>query len=98
MVSVTSRIAKIPNQLHTEIDGRIVVLNAAAGKYFEFDEIGSVIWARIDRYPLVADLCEPLVRDYRVDVQTVQADVSRLLGVLAANDLITVTAIDRGNA
>lgn len=91
MIWLNSIITKQANLLHSEIDGKVVLLAVAAGRYYEFDEIGSEIWARIDTHPVFAELCRSLTEDYAADAATVQADVYRLVAMLAENDLLTIT-------
>lgn len=91
MLSLNARISKRQDQLTSEIDGRIVLLDSDSGKYFAFDDISTDIWSRLDAQPLLSDLCRTLAIDYDADLETIQADVSKLLNMLLANNLIKIS-------
>jgi Coenzyme PQQ synthesis protein D (PqqD) len=90
MLSLNARISKRQDQLTSEIDGRIILLDSDSGKYFAFDDISTDIWNRLDAQPLLADLCSTLATDYDADLETIQVDVCKLLNMLAANNLIEI--------
>lgn len=91
MLSLNARISKRQDQLTSEIDGRIVLLDSDSGKYFAFDDISTDIWSRLDAQPLLSDLCRTLATDYDADLETIQADVSKLLNMLLAHNLIKIS-------
>ncbi|HEY1029813.1 MAG TPA: PqqD family protein [Pseudomonas sp.] len=90
MRSLNVRISKRHDQLTSEIDGKVILLGTDSGKYFAFDDISTDIWNRLDTYPLLADLCNALSRDYDTDLETIQADVCKLITMLAEHQLIVV--------
>lgn len=61
-----------------------------SGKYLALDDIGTDIWERIDRFPLMHDLCNALAQDYGADSETIQADVRKLVSILDENNVILV--------
>ncbi|GEM_PF-1806479 len=90
MFSLNARITKLQDQLASEIDGKVILLGTDSGKYFAFDDISTDIWNRLDTYPLVADLCNALSRDYDADLETIQTDVYKLIKVLAEHQLVVI--------
>lgn len=90
MFSLNARITKLQDQLASEIDGKVILLGTDSGKYFAFDDISTDIWNRLDTYPLVADLCNALSRDYDADLETIQTDVCKLIKVLAEHQLVVI--------
>lgn len=91
MFSANTRINKRPEQLTSEIDGKVILLEVDSGQYFSFDEISTDIWNRLDSTPLLAELCSALAKDYDADLTTIQMDVYKLIGLLAANNLIEIS-------
>lgn len=90
MLSLNARVSKRLDQLASEIDGKIVLLGVDSGKYFAFDDISTDIWNRLDSQPLLLDLCNALANDYDADLKTIQADVCKVLTMLAENHLIEI--------
>ncbi|WP_437881942.1 PqqD family protein [Pseudomonas sp. LRF_L74] len=90
MLSLNARITKRQDQLTSEIDGKVILLGNNCGKYFAFDDISTDIWNRLDTYPLLADLCNALSNAYDANLETIQADVCKLITVLAEHQLIVV--------
>lgn len=90
MLSLNARVSKRLDQLTSEIDGKIVLLGVDSGKYFAFDDISTDIWNRLDSQPLLLDLCSALANDYDADLKTIQADVCKVLTMLAENHLIEI--------
>lgn len=91
MLSLNSIITKLSDQLTSEIDGKVILLGIDSGKYFAFDDISTDIWNRLDSHPQLADLCHALAHDYNADLETIQADVYKLVSMLAENHLIVVS-------
>lgn len=91
MFSANARINKRPEQLTSEIDDKVILLEVDSGQYFSFDEVSTDIWKRLDTTPLLADLCNALAKDYDADLETIQMDVCKLINMLVANNLIEIS-------
>ena len=83
-----TRIGHHPKQLAAEIDGQVVVMALAQGKYIGFDDIATNIWHRLERTPSVAELCEGLAQDFDGDPVLIQKDVADLLECLREFGLV----------
>ncbi len=81
-----------PDQVAAEIDGEVVVMSIAQGKYVGFDGMASMIWRRLERPQPVAELCDGLIRDFDGSPEVIRADVTELLASLEALDLIVIDA------
>ncbi len=91
MFSANARINKRTDQLTSEIDGKVILLEVESGQYFSFDDISTDIWNRLDTNPLLADLCNDLAKDYDADLETIKMDVYKLISMLAKNNLIEIS-------
>jgi hypothetical protein len=91
MISLTSKIAKSEGVLSSKIDGQVVLMGTDSGKYFAFDAIGSVIWDKIDTFPVVADLCNTLAGEYEAQPAQILADLIALLTDLHEQALVSVS-------
>lgn len=78
------------DHMAAEIDGQIVLMSVAEGKYIGLDDIASVVWRRIEQPVQVAALCEGMARDYSGDPAEIARDVSGFLEKLDGFGLIVV--------
>lgn len=85
-------IGRAEGQVSAEVDGEIVLLSVAQGKYYGLDEIGSDIWRRLEDRVRVGELCGSLASDYDAPLETIRQDVFGLLEALHREDLIEVAA------
>jgi hypothetical protein len=76
--------------LAAHVGGRVVLMSASAGNYYDLDEIGSDVWTRLAQPIRVGDLCATLATEYEGDRAVVERDVLALLSDLAAHNLIEV--------
>jgi hypothetical protein len=72
------------------VGGRIVLMSASAGNYYDLDEIGTDVWQRLSEPVRVGDLCDQLVVEYDGERDQIERDVLTLLRELAAHALIEV--------
>lgn len=78
------------DHLAAEIDGKVVLMSVAEGKYVGLDDIASVVWRRLERPVRVADLCGRLACDYQGDPAEIARDVAEFLKQLDELGLIAV--------
>jgi hypothetical protein len=76
------------------LDGKVVVLNARVGSYFDFNEVGTEIWDMLARSCRVGEIFDKLLRRYEVDENTLTVHVTNFLEQLAKDRLIQL--IDDG--
>lgn len=79
-----------PDQVAAEIDGEVVVMSIAQGKYVGLDDMASGIWRRLETPQRVADLCDGLIRDFDGAPEAIRADVVAFLASLEEHGLIVV--------
>ena len=79
-----------PNPLTTMIDGELLMMDIDSGSYFNLDNIGSVIWARLEKPTRFADLCQDLHGIYDAPLEVIQHDVAALLSQLLTHKLVKV--------
>ena len=79
-----------PNVTSCEVSGEAVILDAASGRYFALDPVGSALWQHLQTPCTVASLCQKLLDEYDVTAERCHAGVATLLDQLAAQGLIRV--------
>jgi hypothetical protein len=84
----TTRISRSPSVLAAEVDGEIVMMSIAQGRYYGLDDIASDIWHRIEPACSFGELVDRLTNDYAADRATIVRDVDALLTRMAAQDVV----------
>jgi hypothetical protein len=74
-----TKITRHPDQLAAEIDGQMVVMGLAQGKYVGFDPVASAIWRRLEQPQSLSALCDGLIQEFSGDPATIRQDVQDLL-------------------
>jgi hypothetical protein len=74
--------------LTAEIDKQIVMMDIESGRYLGLDDIGSVIWQRLETPRTFGELIDGLVADYDADRSMIADDVRKLLLDMAAHDVV----------
>jgi hypothetical protein len=78
----------VENQISTEIEGELVVLQLEEGEYFGLDGVGPRIWELLQESRTVGDIEDRLTEEYDVSRERVRRDVDDLLADLGDAELI----------
>jgi hypothetical protein len=74
--------------LTAEVDKQIVMMDIESGRYLGLDDIGSVIWQRLETPRTFGDLVDSLVEDYDAERAVIAQDVRELLKEMAAQGIV----------
>lgn len=88
-ISLDSRVSVSTEQVSSELEGEVIILNLAAGAYHGLDQIGARIWQLIQRPERVADVRDALLAEYDVSPQRCERDLLQLLNEMAEVGLLT---------
>lgn len=91
-VSPTDIVARMPDMVAASIDEVTALMSVEVSRYFILDKGGTVIWDRILKPILVADLCAALVQDYEVTPEACERDVLEFLNEMLKRRLIQIQA------
>lgn len=80
-----------PAVLAAELENDVVLLDAASGKYFNFQEVGAEIWRQLATSRRIGDLCDHLVATYDAPPDRIRAATMTFLQDLLQRRLIRVT-------
>lgn len=69
-------------------DGETVILDLSRGEYFSLDGVGGAIWDALEQGLSRAEVVERLSAQYDSEVETIRADVDRIIGELLASGLL----------
>ena len=87
-IGEATMISRDQSVLTAEVDGEIVMMSIAQGRYFGLDDIGSDIWKRIEPPCSFADLVDRLAGDYDADRTVIAEDVTKLLRHMADHKVV----------
>lgn len=77
------------NQISSEMAGETVILNHVAGRYYGLDEVGTLVWHRLQQSSASFDeLREIVLFHFNVDEQTCVTDLHELLADLTHENLV----------
>lgn len=76
--------------LFSEVADGMSLMDIDSGKYFHFDETGSVIWKQIDGAQNIDQLCERLEQEFDVDSDTCKSDTLEFLQELENLKLVNI--------
>ena len=72
-----------------ELDGDVVILDVTSGRYFSINDVGALIWDRLEHDTDKDTLVEAVTSEFNVDKDTAKADIDALLDQLTEAGLIS---------
>lgn len=74
--------------LEADVSGEIVALDVEKGQCYGLNSVGSRVWMLLAERTTISDICATLTREFDVDADTCQAEVTRLVSELQAEGLV----------
>ena len=71
-----------------DLDGEVVILNLASGKYFGLDPVGTRIWQLIEEHRRLDHVLRHLLGEYDAPADTLERDLMTLASELLQRGLI----------
>jgi Coenzyme PQQ synthesis protein D (PqqD) len=86
---MSGRYEKInPDVIFTKVEGGSVLLNMKTGIYYGLDEIGTLIFEKIEENKNIHEIAEFLANQYNEDKKVSIEDVSKFIYLLKSKSLI----------
>jgi hypothetical protein len=89
-ISGSSIIRLAKEQVSSDVQGEVVILNFQSGVYYGLDAVGTRIWSLIQDSRRVSEIRDALVEEYDVEPERCECDLLALLQRLAGEGLIEV--------
>jgi hypothetical protein len=83
-------IVRSPDQVSGDLDGRVVLLSIENGEYYNMNEVGSRIWALLEKPVKVSALIDQLMAEFEVERARCETEALAFLGQLAKDRLLKV--------
>ena len=90
-----SRIVAADDQVSCNLEGKSLLLQVSSGHYFGLNEVGSVVWEKVQQGSTFEEIVAAVMAMYAAERQQVEHDVESLLSDLEAEGLIRVSDAER---
>ena len=94
----SSVLARNENIVFTNLDDTIVMMDVDEGRYFELPPVAARIWTLIEEQQTVRSICDALVEEYDISVETCQQDTLEFLQSAFEMHIVRVEASLGGSA
>ena len=89
-ISPQAIISPMPEQISSELNGEVVILNLSSGVYYGLNEAGTRIWELLQQPRSFKELHSVLIKEYDVQPDTCRQELLKLLLELKTACLIEV--------
>ena len=89
-ILVENKVAQMPGNIVSDMDGEKVMLNIENGKYYNLGELGGAIWELIKEPISIDSLIMKLLSEYEVEKRECEKHVISFLKELYSEGLISV--------
>ena len=86
-----SRVVASRDQVSCDLAGEAALLNLKSGVYFGLNQVGARIWHALQEPTSLAEIRAAILREYEVEPEELDADLSELLSDLAQHGLIEIS-------
>jgi hypothetical protein len=86
----TATVVRSSDQVSGDLDGRVVLLSIENGEYYNMNEVGSRIWALLEKPMTVTGLIDRLLTEFDVERATCEQEVAAFLEQLQKSNLLKV--------
>jgi len=90
MVSRNSTVVATMDQVSSDLQGEVAILDLKAGVYYGLDEVGARIWNLLREPKTVSEIRDELLQEYDVEADRCERDLLALLQRLADEGLVEV--------
>ena len=84
----SARIVRSPDQISGDLDGKVVLLSIENGEYYNMNEVGSRIWALLEKPVTFGALIEQLLAEFEVERPTCEQEAVAFLRQLQSDKLV----------
>ena len=83
-------VARTDESLSTTLDGEAVLLQPEGGMYYGMNEVGTLLWERLEEPATVRDLRDALLSEFDVDRAVADRDLQDFLADVEAAGLVEI--------
>jgi hypothetical protein len=90
LISDPSVVVAIKDHFSCSLGDDIIILDVRAGLYFSINDVGALVWQRIQEPRTVGELRDAILDRFDVDAETCDRDLRALIQDLASRNLVDV--------
>jgi hypothetical protein len=91
-LDASTRLQRTKDEVHTVLDGSVIVMTLADGHYFELNPVGARIWDELQEPTALPALVEALTAEYDIEPAACRAEVEVWLARMQELGLVFVVA------
>jgi len=88
MITLDSVLSQPAEQLATEVDGEVLMMNIESGNYFGLNEVASFIWRQLETPMSARALCAAIAGEFDVPSEQCEADTLAFLDGMVKDGLL----------
>lgn len=89
-IGMDTVIVVTPDQVSSDLAGGTVILSMKSARYFGLSGVGTRVWELVAEPTEVRGICNAIVAEYEVDMETCERDVLKFLAILLEKGLVEV--------
>ncbi|MEO1299701.1 MAG: PqqD family protein [Cyanobacteria bacterium J06636_16] len=89
-LSQNTLVKAAPDQVCSDLNGEVVILNLKSGTYYGLNATGAFVWQQIQEPKTLGQLQTALLDEYEVEAAVGRRDLESLIQELQAQNLIEV--------
>jgi len=97
-MDLCSIIVAAPNQVSTNLEGQVVILNLKSGVYFGLSAVGARIWELLEKPIEVSRIRDTILAEYQIDAERCENDILSILENMEQAGLIEISHETRATA
>lgn len=90
-LTLDSVLSQHPDQVATEVDGEVLMMNVDSGNYYGLNEVASFVWNTLAEPTTVRDLCTAIYSEFDVERERCETDTLVFLQNLFNDGLVKLT-------
>jgi hypothetical protein len=91
-IDLRTIVVRSDNLLFSHIEGEVSMMSVETGKYYGLTSVGARIWSLLEQPMSVAQVCERLMAEYRVDRTRCEGDVLQVFRRMVDEGVAVVLA------
>jgi len=93
VLTAATRLRRTDEWLTTEIEGAVIMMHGASGRFVGLNETASHIWALLETPRTMAEIGDGLAAEFEIDSERARMEMAPLVAMLIENGAISC---DRG--
>lgn len=89
-LDLNTLVQRNPELVAVEVDGEIMMLSVARGKYYALNRTGSRVWQLLEKPCNVSNLIDMLQEEYAVAEEVCRQDVLQLLAEMEQEQVVSI--------